>query len=72
MSADEDLKLSDLLKYYLRESQAAKVNIYYFLFLELCFMKEKLGIICLEQLQLIKVLSVFQVETILQNTFNIL
>ena len=26
MSADEDLKLSDLLKYYLRESQAAKVT----------------------------------------------
>ncbi|KFP22458.1 Sorting nexin-6, partial [Egretta garzetta] len=27
VSADEDLKLSDLLKYYLRESQAAKVNL---------------------------------------------
>jgi hypothetical protein len=26
VSADEDLKLSDLLKYYLRESQAAKVT----------------------------------------------
>ena len=30
MSADEDLKLSDLLKYYLRESQAAKVTILFF------------------------------------------
>lgn len=26
MAADEDLKLADLLKYYLRESQAAKVR----------------------------------------------
>lgn len=25
IAADEDLKLADLLKYYLRESQAAKV-----------------------------------------------
>lgn len=25
VAADEDLKLADLLKYYLRESQAAKV-----------------------------------------------
>lgn len=30
VSADEDLKLSDLLKYYLRESQAAKVNLWGF------------------------------------------
>lgn len=28
VSADEDLKLSDLLKYYLRESQAAKDLLY--------------------------------------------
>ena len=28
VSADEDLKLSDLLKYYLRESQAAKVILF--------------------------------------------
>ena len=27
MAADEDLKLADLLKYYLRESQAAKVTV---------------------------------------------
>lgn len=26
VAADEDLKLADLLKYYLRESQAAKVR----------------------------------------------
>lgn len=26
VAADEDLKLADLLKYYLRESQAAKVH----------------------------------------------
>ncbi len=26
VAADEDLKLADLLKYYLRESQAAKVE----------------------------------------------
>lgn len=26
VAADEDLKLADLLKYYLRESQAAKVS----------------------------------------------
>lgn len=26
VAADEDLKLADLLKYYLRESQAAKVK----------------------------------------------
>lgn len=27
VAADEDLKLADLLKYYLRESQAAKVSV---------------------------------------------
>lgn len=27
VAADEDLKLADLLKYYLRESQAAKVRL---------------------------------------------
>lgn len=27
VAADEDLKLADLLKYYLRESQAAKVRV---------------------------------------------
>lgn len=44
MSADEDLKLSDLLKYYLRESQAAKVNLWawgFFLFSEIVFKKKK-------------------------------
>ena len=38
VSADEDLKLSDLLKYYLRESQAAKVTVLFivgfFIFIE--------------------------------------
>lgn len=31
VAADEDLKLADLLKYYLRESQAAKVKCHFLL-----------------------------------------
>lgn len=40
VSADEDLKLSDLLKYYLRESQAAKVTLLFIVFLNGLFYKK--------------------------------
>lgn len=53
MSADEDLKLSDLLKYYLRESQAAKVTLLFIVFLDGQFCK-KTFLLTVVRLKIIK------------------